>query len=83
MYRIKIGEFESWNTLLWSGFIYQSETFSPNFRRLASARRKAHLDEDLPPLLDDVGFVLQVVFGGLTDVDLHPLFIGAHTEEGR
>ena len=32
-----------------------------------------YLYKYLAPLLDDVGLVLQVVFGGLTNVDLHTL----------
>lgn len=33
----------------------------------------AHLHKDFAPLLNDVGVVLQVVFGGLADVYLHAL----------
>lgn len=40
-----------------------------------------HLDKDLAPLLNDVGVVLQVVFGGLTDVDLHALLRQRHKDK--
>lgn len=51
--------------------------------RSSSANRGSHLHEYFPPLLDDVGLVLQVVFGGLADVDLHALFTQTHPEDSR
>lgn len=40
-----------------------------------------HLNKDLAPLLNDVGLVFQVVFGGLTDVYLHALLRQTHTHK--
>lgn len=38
-----------------------------------------HLHKDFAPLLNDVRLMLQVVFGGLTDVYLHALLRQTHT----
>lgn len=40
-----------------------------------------HLYKDFAPLLDDVGLVFQVVFGGLTDVYLHALLRQNRTQK--
>lgn len=38
----------------------------------------AHLHKDFTPLLNDIGLMFQVVFGGLTDVYLHALLRQTH-----
>lgn len=40
-----------------------------------------HLYKDFAPLLDDVGLMFQVVFGGLTDVYLHALLRQNRTQK--
>lgn len=41
----------------------------------------SYLYKDFAPLLNDIGLVFQVVFGGLADVYLHALLRQTHTEK--